>query len=94
MKASIVVAALALGAAAAHSPAFAGGSTMHETRITVGSSEPSPESPSAARHEAAAVLAEARRDCRAEPNREDRQSCMQQAREDYRSLMATARRSG
>jgi len=92
MKASIVVAALALGAAAAH-PAFARADTVTQTRITVGSSEPSPESPSAARHEAAAVLAEAKRDCRAEPNREDRQSCMQAARDDYRNVMATARQS-
>ena len=93
MKASIVVAALALGAAAVQPSVAAQSGTVHETRVMVGSTEPSPEMPSAARHEAAAVLAQAKRDCRKE-SRDDRQSCMQAAREDAHNLMTSARHSG
>ena len=93
MKRSILVAALALGGAAL--PALAAPSpTVIQTRVTVGSTEPSPESPAAARHEAAAALAEAKRECRKEPSRPERQDCLDAARLDYRNLMDTANSTG
>nr|HET7859834.1 hypothetical protein [Caldimonas sp.] len=90
MKASIVVAALALGVAAIPAVGAQAGKVI-EIRQTVGSTEPSPESAAAARHEAAAALAQARHDCREEANRADRQSCLDAARADYRHLMEMAR---
>jgi hypothetical protein len=90
MKRSIVVAALALGGAAL--PALAAPpSAVTQTRITVGSTEPSPETPMAARHEASAALAEAKRDCRKEPSASERQDCLDAARLDYRNLMESAK---
>jgi hypothetical protein len=93
MKRSIVVAALALSGAVL--PALgAQSSTVSQTRITVGSTEPSPERPAAARHEAAAALAQAKRDCRKEPSRDQQHNCLDEARLDYRNLMDTAKRTG
>ncbi len=64
---------------------------IESTRIVVGSTEPSPETATAARHEAAAAMAEARRNCRSEHSRQGREDCLAAARDDYRSLMSTAR---
>ena len=90
MKPSILAAALALGVAAAPAVTLAQGSNVVERTITVGSSEPTPESPAAARREAAAALAQAQRDCRKESDRDARKSCLDAARDDYRTLMAEA----
>jgi len=93
-KLSIVAATLALGfAAGASSLAAAQGKTVVEPTVTVGSMDPGPESPAAARKEAAAALAEARRQCRSEPDRTARDDCLAAAREDYRQLMASARQA-
>ena len=100
MKVSLTAAALALGLAAVQGSALAQssthGSTASERTITVGSTDPTPESPSAARHEAAAALAQAKRDCRKEQGQDARNDCLAAAREDYRKLMAEAngRRNG
>jgi hypothetical protein len=93
MKVSIIAAALALGAAVAATPAVAQPGTVTQTRIVVGSTEPSAETPQAARHEAGAALAEARRDCRKEQGREAQESCLADAREDHRRLMEMARQA-
>lgn len=94
MKLSSMAAALALGLAASSGGALAQGTKVVETRITVGSMEPGPQSPEAARKEAAAALAQAKSSCRHE-DRQAQRACMEAAREDYRNLMETARqRSG
>ena len=59
--------------------------------VTVGSMDPGPESPMAARKEAAAALAQAKRDCRTANRATSAQSsCLAAARDDYRKLMAQA----
>jgi hypothetical protein len=90
MKISIAVAALTLGLAAVHNANAQSNTVTRETTITVGSTEPSPESPMAARKEAAAALAQAKRDCRKEPDRDAQNSCLSAAHDDYRKLMAEA----
>jgi hypothetical protein len=90
MKVSIIAASLALGLAAAHGTALAQDSTVTESRITVGSTEPTPESPDAARREASAALAQAKRECRKEQGHDAQASCLAAAHEDYRKLMAIA----
>jgi hypothetical protein len=89
MKLSIITAALALSLVGAHTAAMA---QDNETQvfIGIGSDEPSPESPAAARKEAAAALAQARKDCRKEPGRDEQKSCLDAAREDHDKLMAEA----
>jgi hypothetical protein len=57
----------------------------------VGSTEPGPQSPEAARHEAAAAMAEARRLCRLEPDRQSRADCLSDARDDRDQLLEAAR---
>ena len=90
-KLSLVMTMLVTGLAGVHPPAAAQGTVVIERFITVGSSEPGPQSPQAARQEAAAAMAEARRECRKESDRESREQCLAAAREDYRDLMEEAR---
>ena len=61
-----------------------------EPTQVVGPMTPTPESPAIARKEAAAALAEAKRDCRRQPDSEQK-SCLSAAQDDYRSQMANAR---
>ncbi len=56
-------------------------------RIVIGSTEPTPESPQAARNEARSMMAQARQECRKEASRADRESCLANARDDYHDLM-------
>jgi hypothetical protein len=91
MKASIVIVAAGLawlGAAGAASAQTS--TTITEPTVTVGSTEPTPESPGIARKEAAAALAQARHDCRQEQDRADQKNCLSDARDDYNQMMATA----
>lgn len=91
MRATTIVAAAALALLG-----IAGSATAQTTRtitdptITVGSTEPTPESPAIARKEAAAVLAQAREDCRREKDRGAQRSCLSAARDDYDRMMAAA----
>ncbi len=91
MKISIVAASLAVALGAVHGSALAQSTNTTENRITVGSTEPTPESPSAARKEASAALAQAKRDCRKEHGHDAQASCLTAAHEDYRNLMAMAK---
>jgi hypothetical protein len=93
VKISIIVAALVVGAAAQVTPAVAE-DNVTQTRIVVGSMEPTKESPQAARHEASAVLAEAERHCAKDHDRSARQACLARAHEDYHQQMAKAGRTG
>jgi hypothetical protein len=93
VKISIIAAALVVAAAAQATPAVAEGNAS-ETRTVVGSMEPTRESPQAARHEAAAVLAEAERHCAKDHDHGARQACMARAHEDYQHLMKKAGRTG
>jgi hypothetical protein len=89
MKVSIIVAAgLALSGAAG--AALAQITTVIEPTVTVGSTEPTPERPAVARKEAAAALAQAKKDCRRQPDRDAQKACMADARNDYNDLMAMA----
>jgi hypothetical protein len=89
MKVSIIVVSLTLlgatGAALAQ-----GSTTIVEPTITVGSTEPTPESPAIARKEAGAALAQAKQECRKEGDRDTQQSCLADARADYDNMMAMA----
>jgi hypothetical protein len=93
VKISIVAAALVVGAAVQVTPAAAE-DNVSQTRIVVGSTEPTKESPQAARHEASAVLAEAERHCAKDHAHSARQACLARAREDYHQQMAKAGRTG
>ena len=53
----------------------------------IGSAEPSPQDPQAAREEAGAALAAARTQCRQERDRDTRNQCLQQAQDRYRAAM-------
>ena len=57
----------------------------------VGSTEPGPQSPEAARQEAWAAMAEARQRCRVETDRQQRADCLSDAREDRDRLLEAAR---
>lgn len=57
----------------------------------VGSSVPGPQSPAAAREEARAALAEARTECRREPDAASRRDCLAQAREEHDRLIGRTR---
>ena len=89
MKASIIIAAAAglvwLGAAGT---ASAQTSSVTEPTITVGSTEPTPESPAIAHKEAAAALAQAKQDCRKQHDHALQENCMADARDDYNQMMA------
>jgi hypothetical protein len=93
VKISIIAAALVVGAAVQVTPALAEGNAT-QTRIVVGSMEPTKESPQAARHEASAVLAEAERHCAKDHDRSARQACLARAHEDFHHQMAKARHTG
>ena len=90
MKASIIVAAAGLVWLSAASAATAQTTTITEPTVTVGSTEPTPESPVIARKEAAAALAQARQDCRKDQDRAAQKNCMSDARDDYDQMMASA----
>jgi hypothetical protein len=93
VKISIIAVALVVGVAAQATPAVAAGN-VSQSRIVVGSMEPTRESPQAARHEAAAVLADAKRDCAKDHDRSARQACLARAHDDYHQLMEQAGRTG
>jgi hypothetical protein len=92
VKISIIAAALVVGAAAQATPAVAEGNDS-QTRIVIGSMEPTRESPQAARHEAGAVLAEAERACAKDHDHGAQQACLKRAHEDYHQQMARAGRT-
>jgi len=84
MLAVALASALACGGALAQSHAVPG------PTITVGSTTPSPESPAAARAEAAAVWAQAQQTCHRERDHQARHDCLQAAREDRQRLLDEA----
>lgn len=88
-KLSLVATSLVLSLGGMHSLAGAQ-VVVIERFVQVGSTEPGPQSPSAARQEAAAALAVARRECAKEPDRASRQECLAAAREDHRNLIESA----
>jgi hypothetical protein len=90
MKTFAVTAAVALASGIACGSALAQQRTVQGPTITIGSTEPSPESPSAARAEAAAVWAEAQQSCRQERDHQARHDCLEAAREDRRQLLHEA----
>ena len=54
----------------------------------IGSHEPGPQDPQAARQEAGAALAEARTRCRQERDSSTRNQCLQQAQDRYRAALS------
>jgi hypothetical protein len=97
MKVLLSAIALAMGAG---SPilASAASDASPATIVTlpterIGSDVPGPQSPSAAREEAAAAWAENRRACREEADRQARQECLEAAREDRDRLLEYASQS-
>jgi ubiquitin len=92
MKATIIVAAAAAGLTLVgiSGAARAQTATIAEPTVTVGSTEPTPESPAIARKEAGAALAQARQDCRKENDRQAQKTCLSAARDDYDQMMAAA----
>ena len=58
----------------------------------IGSSEPGPQTPAAARQEAAAALAEARTDCRQEGTADARSNCLADARKAHDRALEGARK--
>jgi hypothetical protein len=88
MKVTLIAAALGLCLASAESTAQAQPTVTEH--ITIGSMNPTPESPAIARKEAAAELAQARYDCRKERDADARKSCMAAARDDCSHMMAMA----
>jgi hypothetical protein len=84
MIAAVAVASLASAAAVTAQQ------VVVEPTVTVGSTEPTPESPAIARKEAAAALAQAKHDCRKEQDKSAQQSCLTQAHDDYNQMMASA----
>ncbi|MEO8835381.1 MAG: hypothetical protein ABI364_01430 [Caldimonas sp.] len=61
---------------------------------TIGSTEPTAEAPQAARHEAGAVLAEAKLRCGKEDGQDQQRACLAAARDDYRQQMDDAKSQG
>lgn len=57
----------------------------------IGSREPGPQDPQAAREEAAAALAVARGECRREFDRDTRSQCLAQAQDRFRAAMQALR---
>jgi hypothetical protein len=88
MKASIVIAAAGLVWLGAAGTASAQTTSVTEPAITVGSTEPTPESPAIAHKEAAAALAQAKQDCRKQHDHASQQNCLSDARDDYNQMMA------
>src|SRR5439155_23662059 len=91
MKRLAISAAIALASGLACGNALAQQRTVPGPTITIGSMDPTPESPSAARAEAAAVWARAQQTCREERDAHARHDCLQAAREDRRQLLEEAR---
>ncbi len=95
MKTRLPMAALAmcaglLGAGAAMAQTT---NMIVEPVVTVGSDQPSAESPMAARKEAAAAWAQAQQDCRKSAGHAARSQCMANARADHDQMMASLRNS-
>jgi hypothetical protein len=89
----VVACCLAVAGAGAASAQTAGTASRNLKVLpteTVGSSEPTPEAPAAARKEAHAALAEAQRACQRESSRDARRDCMAAARDDFRATLARA----
>ncbi len=82
----------AADAAQAQAQPTSTGSTVETVLPTeiVGSTEPTPEAPAAARREAYAALAVAQRDCRKESANDARRDCMTAARQDFHDTLARA----
>jgi len=96
MRTQAVVSAIAV-AMTAGAPLWAGAAESGaQGRVVVlptqrvGSDVPGPQSPSAARKEAAAAWAENRRACREEVDRSARRDCLQDARADHDRLLEYA----
>jgi hypothetical protein len=89
----VVTCCLAVAAAGTVSAQTASTSSPNQTvrpTETIGSTEPTPERPAAARKEAHAALAEAERACHRESSRDARRDCMATAHEDSRNTPARA----
>ena|SRR6185437_16872610 len=92
MKTRLPMAALALCAGL-----LGAGSALAQTKmivepvVTIGSEQPSPESPMAARKEAAAAWAQAKRECRKASSHDARSQCLASARADHDQMMASIR---
>jgi hypothetical protein len=89
----VITFCLALAAAGTASAQTASAASRNQTVLpteTIGSTEPTPEAPAAAREEAHAALAEAERACQRESSRDARRDCMTVAHEDYRNTLARA----
>lgn len=65
-----------------------------EPVVTIGSEQPSPESPAAARKEAAAAWAQAQQTCRKGADRDARDRCLADARADRDQMLASLRHAG
>ncbi|MDQ2926703.1 MAG: hypothetical protein M3R22_00845 [Pseudomonadota bacterium] len=77
MKLSTIAGALCLGLAS--TGAAWAQTTVTEPTVTIGSTQPTPESPAIARKEAAAALSQAKQDCRKAAGADARKSCMSEA---------------
>jgi hypothetical protein len=89
----VVTCCLAVAAAGAASAQTAGTFSPNQTVLpteTIGSTEPTPEAPAAARKEAHAALAQAERACHRESSRDAKRDCMAAAHDDYRNTLARA----
>jgi len=93
MKSLAITTAIALASGLACGHALAQQRTVPGPTITIGSMEPTPEVPSAARAEAAAVWTQAQQTCRQERDAQARHDCLQAAREDRRHLLEEAAHS-
>lgn len=90
MKISTLVTIACFGLAGVAGSAVAQ-TVIDEPTVTIGSTEPTAEAPAIARREAGAAWAQARQQCRRQADRDERQSCIADARRDYDDMMATAK---
>jgi hypothetical protein len=90
MKSLAITTAIALASGLACGHVLAQQRTVPGPTITIGSMEPTPEVPSAARAEAAAVWRQAQQTCRQERDAQARRDCLQAARDDRRQLLEQA----
>lgn len=94
MKTRLPMAALAMCAGLLGAGgALAQTNMIVEPVITVGSDQPSAQSPAAARKEAAAAWAQAQQDCRKSSSHDARSQCLSDARADHDQMMASLRNS-
>ena len=89
----VVACGLTVAAAGGAAAQAAGSSSPSLTVLptqTIGSTEPTAEAPAAARREAYAARAEAKRQCRLEASPDARQGCLAAAQDDFRNTLARA----